>query len=122
MVDANSIKTTVTGIIEDLGSDVIINRDSGKTFDKWGDPTPGSITTESIKAVPISYFKELRVQQLAGIHNSSNFILIIKGDETLLFSDDDYVTYGGVDYSVDSVEPIPLQNVVLAQSLLLSKK
>lgn len=122
MVNANKLKDTVNAIINDLGSDIIINRVSTVTYDKWGDPTPTGITVETIKGAPINYFKEVRNQGLAGVHSNSDCEIIVKGDETILFSDNDYVTYLGVDYTVDSVEPFPLQNVILAQSILLSKK
>ena len=87
----------------------------------YGGETEVDGSTTAVNCIPSRYIKDKRMEDSNfGDLDEGEIALLIKGAQTM--SQDDKITFESVDYRIRTIEPIELNDVVIAKRLILSKK
>jgi hypothetical protein len=87
----------------------------------YGGETEVDGATASVNCIPSKYLKDRRLGGTKfGDLDEGEIALLIKGAQAM--SQDDKITFESVDYRIRIIEPLELNDVVIAKRLILVKK
>ena len=87
----------------------------------YGGETEVDGSTTSVNCIPSRYLKDRRLADSNfGDLDEGEVALLIKGAQAM--SQDDKITFESVDYRIKAIDPIELNDVLIAKRLVLTKK
>lgn len=123
-IDMTNIRNSVSGVIDDYGSDITITPMT-LTTDKWGDKTESDGTPVSTVGVPYDLFSERFNFITPGDLLEGDLRIIVKYDETIYVETGDTrykITFDSQDYDVVSVEDYDVADITIAKEVVGKKR